>query len=43
MHRLVASAKEFLKVDQLEKRRMALEDDGQDELQLKRLCLSPRV
>ena len=41
MHCLVASATEFLKEDQLQKRRMVLEDDSQDELQVKRLCLSP--
>jgi len=40
---LVASAKEFLKEDQLQKRRMVFKDDSKDELQVKRLCLPPRV
>jgi len=43
MQCLVASAKEFLKVDQLQKRRMVFENDSKDELQVKRLCLPPRV
>jgi len=43
MQCLVASAKEFLKEDQLQKRRMVFEDDSTDELQVKRLCLPPRV
>jgi len=32
---LVASAKEFLKEDQLQKHRMVFEDDSKDELQVK--------
>jgi len=40
---LVASAKEFLKEDQLEKCQMVFEDDSKDEIQVKRLCLPPRV
>jgi len=40
---LVACAKEFLKEDQLQKRRMVFEDDSKYELQVKRLCLPPRV
>jgi len=40
---LVASAKEFLKEDQLQKRRMVFKDDSKDKLQVKRLCLPPRV
>jgi len=43
MQCLVASAKEFLKEYQLQKRRMVFEDDSKDELQVKRLCLPPRV
>jgi len=43
MQCLVASAKEFLKEDQLQKRRMVFEDDSKEELQVKRLCLPPRV
>jgi len=43
MQCLVASAKEFLKEDQLQKRRMVFEDDSKNELQVKRLCLPPRV
>jgi len=43
MQCLVASAKEFLKEDQLQKRRMVFEDNSKDELQVKRLCLTPRV
>jgi len=39
----VASAKELLKEDQLQKRQMVFEDDSKDELQVKRLCLPPRV
>jgi len=40
---LVASAKEFLKADQVQKRRMVFEDDSKDELEVKRLCLPPTV
>ena len=43
MHCLVATAKEFLKEDLLQKRRMVFEDDSKDELQVKRLCLPQRV
>jgi hypothetical protein len=43
MQCLAASAREFLKEDQLQKRRMVFEDDSKDELQVKRLCLPPRV
>jgi len=43
MQCLAASAKEFLKEDPLQKRRMVFEDDSKDELQVKRLCLPPRV
>jgi len=43
MQCLVASAKEFVKEDQLQKCRMVFEDDSKDELQVKRLCLPPRV
>jgi len=43
MQCLVASAKEFLKEDQLQKRRMVFEDDCKDKLQVKRLCLPQRV
>jgi len=43
MQFLVASAKEFLKEDQLQKCRMVFEDDSKDNLQVKRLCLPPRV
>jgi len=43
MECLVASAKEFLKEDQLQKRRMVFADDRKDELQVKRLCLPRRV
>jgi len=43
MQCLVASAKQFLKQDQLQKRGMVFEDDSKDELQVKRLCLPPRV
>jgi len=43
MQCLVASAKEFLKEDQLQKRQMVFEDDSKDELQVKTLCLLPRV
>jgi len=43
MHCLDPSAKEFLKEDQLEKRRQVFEDDSKDELQVKRLSLPPRV
>jgi len=43
MQRLVASAKEFLKEDQLQKRRIVFEDNSKDELQVKRLSLPPRV
>jgi len=43
MECLVASAKEFLKEDQLQKRPMVFKDGGKDELQVKRLCLPPRV
>jgi len=45
MHCLLASAKQFLKEDQPQKRRMVFKDNTQDELQVKRLCssLSPRV
>jgi len=39
MQCLVASAKEFLKEDQLQKRRMVFEDDSKDEVQVKRQCL----
>jgi len=38
-----ASAKEFLKEDQLQKLRMVFKDDSKDERQVKRLCLPPRV
>ena len=40
---LAASAKELLKEDQVQKRRMVFEDDSKDKLQVKRLCLPPRV
>jgi len=40
---LVASAKELLKEDQLQQGRMVFEDDSKNELQVKRLCLPPRV
>jgi len=43
MQFLVASAKEFLKEDKLQKHRIVFEDDSKDELQDKRLCLPPRV
>jgi len=43
MQCLAASAKEFLKEDQLQKHRMVFEDDSKDKLQVKRLCLPPRV
>jgi len=43
MQCLVACSKEFLKEDQLQKSRMVFEDDSKDELQVKRLCLPPRV
>jgi len=43
MQCLVASAKEFLKEDQLQKCRMVFEDDSKDEVQVKRLCLPQRV
>jgi len=43
MQCLVASAKEFLKEDKLQKRQMVFEDDSKDELQVRRLCLPPRV
>jgi len=43
MQCLVASAKEFLKEDQLQKCRMVFEDDSENELQVKRLCLPQRV
>jgi len=43
MQCLVASNKEFLKADQLQKRRMVFEDDSKDQLHVKRLCLPPRV
>jgi len=43
MQCLVASAKEFLKEDQLQMRRMVFENDSKDELQVKRLCLPLRV
>jgi len=43
MDYLVGSAKGFWKEDQLQKCRMVFEDDSQDEVQVKRLCLSPRV
>jgi len=43
MQCLVAPAQEFLKEDQLQKRRMAFEDNSKDELQVKRLYLPPRV
>jgi len=39
----VAFAKELLKEDQLQKCRIVFNDDSQDELQVKRLCLSPSV
>jgi len=40
---LVASAKEFLKVDQLQKHQKVFEDDSKDKLQVKILCLPSRV
>jgi len=40
MHSLVASAKEFLEEDHLQKRQMVFKDNSQDELQVKRLCSS---
>jgi len=43
MQCLVASAKQLLKEDQLQKRRMVFEDASKDELQVKRLCLPLRV
>jgi len=43
MQCLAASAKEFSKEDQVQNRRMVFEDDSKDELQVKRLCLPPRV
>jgi len=43
MHSLVAFSTELSKEDQLHKRGMVLEDDSKDKLQLKRLCLPPRV
>ena len=43
MQCLVASAKEFLKEDQLQKRQMVFKDYREDELQVKRLYLPPRV
>jgi len=43
IHCLVASAKECLKEDQLQKRRMGFEEDSKCELQVKRLSLPPRV
>jgi len=43
MQCLVASPKGFLKEDQLQKGQMVFEDDSKDELQVKRLCLPPRV
>jgi len=43
MHCLVASAKGFLKEDQLQKRQIVFEDDSKNKLQVKRLRLPPRV
>jgi len=43
MQCLVASAKESLKEEQLQKRRILFEDDSKYELLVNRLCLPPRV